>query len=70
MGRVFKPLTSFQTKESFEKIYYKYIPLYSFVCFEPNFKAIESLKLLIFPDTFFCHNFLNIVTKLRAKIYS
>ena len=48
-GVGFKPLTSFRTQEIFEKIYYKCIPLYRFVCFEPSFKAIESFKLVIFP---------------------
>ena len=45
----FKPLTSFQTQDSFEKMHYKCIPLCSFVCFEPSFQAIEILKLLILP---------------------
>ena len=44
IGWGFKPLASFQTQESFEKIYYEYIPLYSFVCSKPSFKPIESLK--------------------------
>ena len=48
-GVGFKPLTSFRTEESFEKIYYKCIPLCRFVCFEPSFKTIESFKLVIFP---------------------
>ena len=49
-GVGFKPLTSFRTHEIFEKMYYKCIPLYRFVCFEPSFKAIESFKLVIFPQ--------------------
>ena len=47
--RGFKSLTSFPTQNNFEKIYYKYIPLCSSVCFEPSFKATGSLKLLILP---------------------
>ena len=36
--------TNFQTQEIAEKIYYKCIPLCSFVCLELSFKASESLK--------------------------
>ena len=34
---------------SFEKIYYKYIPLCSFICLELSFKVSESLTFIIFP---------------------
>ena len=39
----------FRTQESFEKIYYKCIPLYRFTCFESSFKAIESFIPVILP---------------------
>ena len=58
----------FSNSRNFEMIYYKCIPLYSFVCFEPSFKAIKSFKLAIFPDGhyFFCHIFLNIGAKTNS----
>ena len=39
--------TKFQTQESFEKIYYKCIPLCSFNCFELSFRPSRTLQLLI-----------------------
>ena len=70
-GVGFKLLANFRTQESFEKIYYKYIPLYRFDCFESSFKAIESFIPVILPcGTLFCHIFVNIGITLPEKTNS
>ena len=66
--RRFKSLTSFPTQNNFEKIYYKYIPLCSSVCFEPSFKATGILNFWFCPEGhYFCHIFPNIGTTLRTE---
>ena len=40
---------NFQTQENFEKIYYKYIPWYSFVCFELVLRHLKVLNFLFSP---------------------
>ena len=45
--RGFQSPRNFQTQSNYEKIYYKYLLLYSYVCFELSFKTSESVKFLI-----------------------
>ena len=53
--RSFKPPQIFKFKKVFEKIYYKYILLCSFVCFK--FSFLKFLKHFPLSGTFFCSKF-------------